>query len=141
MIVTGDSIALGLAPYLHAPVVARVGIGSRAGTAMIRRIHARDLVVDLGVNDDQHAVSLFARRIHLVLEGRRCVVWLTMRHHRWFNSDLRLVARHDDRLRVISGIVPTVDGTHPTASGYRVLAGRVRIARAGCPDSPARSRE
>lgn len=136
MLLAGDSIALGLAAYLHATKVdAVVGRGSQAGVEAIAHDFAKRAVVDLGVNDDPRApfAKAFVKRIPLVLDGRECVVWLTMRRHPAFNAALRNAALRDRRLVVVDGIVPTVDGTHPTVPGDRTLAARIRRALRRCP--------
>lgn len=130
MIVTGDSIAVGLGSHLPeaTAVRARVGRESREGLRVIRSLRTHVLVVSLGINDDPAASAVFRRRVRLAIDGRDVVVWLTMRRHPAFNDALRDVARDDHRLCVVSGIVPTVDGTHPTPGGYRTLRLRVRRA-------------
>lgn len=129
MLLLGDSIALGLAQFLHPRHVdAAVGRGSAVGAVVAQHHGDRTLVVSLGVNDDPRQVAQFRRRVVVVLRGRRRVVWLTMRRHPGFNRVLRRVARARSRLRVVDGLVPTVDGTHPTVGGYRTLAHRITRA-------------
>jgi lysophospholipase L1-like esterase len=127
MIVAGDSIALGLAPYLHLQPVAKVGIGSQRGTAMILPNKDKRLVINLGTNDAPQSPR-FRQRVELILQGRKQVVWLTIRGHSRYNRILRSIASKDYRLKVVNGLVPTVDGIHPTSRGYRSLALRIRHA-------------
>jgi hypothetical protein len=130
-LLTGDSIAVGLSQHLHpAALIATVGQGSSKGAAAMRSDKHGRVVVSLGVNDDPRQREQFARRVRLVLQGRQCVVWLTMPSHVGFNDELRRIK--DKRLRLVSGRVSTVDGIHPTQTGYRTLAVRVRRALSTC---------
>lgn len=127
--VTGDSIALGLAAYLHPPpaiIQAHVGIGSAAATPLIPR--ARHLVVSLGTNDDdRYGLPGFRRAVRVSLRRGRCVTFLKVRRHPRRNRVLRRMADRYSRLHLvpISG-VQTVDGWHPTPAGYQILAARVQ---------------
>lgn len=133
-LLTGDSIAVGLSQVMHpAAVVARVGQGSTQGAAVIRGDSHGRLVVSLGVNDDPHQTSQFARDVRAVVAGRECVVWLTIPTRPAFNRVLRARARSDLRLRLVDARVPTRDGIHPTPAGYRHIAHSIRAALLACP--------
>jgi len=130
--VTGDSLAVGIAPYVHERVVdAAVGRASRAGLRAILGRRNAVLLVSLGANDADRDPR-FVRRVRAALVGRRCVAWLAPSQRPHLRSVLRSAARADARLRIVSMRgVRLSDGVHPDPSGYRVLAGRMTSACQG----------
>lgn len=125
MIIVGDSLSVGTAPYVHARTLAQVGRTLSEGAAVIRSLHhPHVLVVALGTNDGP-----LARPEPVVRLARRkadCVVWvssyrrgysfsrfnarLPLPHVRWAHA----VAAHPEWLQP--------DGTHCTPQGYRARA-------------------
>jgi len=131
MIVTGDSLAVGIAAALHTRSAAAVGRSSREGTAIIRRLPDTRLIVSLGANDAD-SDPRFRARIRLVLQGRRCVAWVAVTRKPRLDRILREETERDRRLRRVSlhGI-PRADGVHPRS--YETLA---RRAEAACTARP-----
>jgi hypothetical protein len=133
-LLTGDSIAVGLAQHTHpAAQVAKVGQDSTAGARAIRSDSHTRIVVSLGVNDDPRHAHHFRQNVREILTGRECVVWLTIPSHPEFNRVLRTERRRNRRLRLVDADVPMRDHVHPTPGGYRQIADRSRRALRSCP--------
>jgi hypothetical protein len=122
-LLSGDSLAVGLAAYIHhVKVDARVGRRSAEGAAIIRRYPDDTVYVSLGANDSDRDTAAFRRRVKLVVRGRECVAWLQIPRH----PRLTHVLRTTPGVKVVSiAGVHRSDGIHPTAEGYRVLARRM----------------
>jgi hypothetical protein len=158
LLVNGDSLAVGTAPYIprelrrwrvtqstaisrHAPEGASVL--QAYGRGLPRVIH-----VSLGTNDDPSAVDGFRKAIVDVMNvagGRRCVVWANIVRppfrgvsYRGYNRVLADEAGRRDNLRVLNWVRMVRahpewladDGVHVSAAGYRARAKAVaRIVR------------
>jgi lysophospholipase L1-like esterase len=159
VLVVGDSLAVGMKPYLGpllgaSEVVwdARSGRTTPEGLvhlrARLREVTPRTVVISLGTNDGPDPAR-FAGRIHRALEAippSACIVWTDInrpprkgRYHglnrvleRAAQEDPRMVVVHWDRA-VLHRSVSLPDGLHPDAAGFehrsRMVAGA--IAR-GC---------
>lgn len=143
ILLTGDSLAVGASSYLHVRAQATVGIGSTAGARrLLDERLPRVVVVSLGTNDAPGEWRTFRRNVQRVRRhAPGCVVWLTIAlpGHDRFNAVLRMAARRPGfelvpwAAMVRSGRVHLVDGVHPFALGYRVLARGMRRAIERCP--------
>ena len=159
VLVVGDSLAVGMRPFL-VPMLgdrevtwdARTGRTTPQGLQVLRAIlpavTPATVVVSLGTNDGSDP-RRFADRIHRVvgaLPPRACVVWPTIirppRKGRYAALDrvLRDQARRDPRFvvpswdyAVLRGNVRLPDGVHPDDFGFlyrsRMIARAIRI---GC---------
>jgi lysophospholipase L1-like esterase len=159
VLIVGDSLAVGTKPFLGAMISDReVTFDARAGRTTpqgmralrgdLRRFAAQTVVISLGTNDGSDP-AVFADRVRRTLHelpADACVVWPTIVRPRrkgdyhGLNRVLRLAARHDHRLTVISwdrmvsdGTVDLPDGVHPDADGYRFRSWVTAAAvRRGC---------
>jgi lysophospholipase L1-like esterase len=159
VLVVGDSLAVGMRPYLgtmlgSSEVVwdARSGRTTPEGLvrlrARLREVAPRTVVISLGTNDGPDP-RRFAGRIQRALDAipvSACVVWTDInrpprkgRYH-GLNRILEQAAKHDPRMvlvhwdrAVLHRSVSLPDGLHPDAAGFqfrsRMVAGA--IAR-GC---------
>ena len=159
VLVVGDSLAVGLEPYLGAMLGARPVVwnavsgrttpqGLFALRAMLRQVTPQTIVISLGTNDGPNPAR-FRSRIDRVLAAAppgACVVWTTVIRaprkgpYHELNAALREEATLDSRLvlvdwarAVASGRVALPDGVHPDPAGFsyrsQMIAGG--IAR-GC---------
>lgn len=132
ILLAGDSLAVGVHPFLERAHVLRAEVGATSSRALrsIESSGAGVVIVSLGANDadDPRPFRVVVRR---VLRGRRCVAWIAPPRRPRLRRVLRARARVDGRLHVV-GLerLAQPDGVHPTAAGYRVLAAR---ASAACP--------
>lgn len=121
-LLSGDSLAVGLAAYIHhVKVDVKVGRRSAEGAAHIRRYKDSIIYVSLGANDSDYD-KRFAQRVKLIVAGRKCVAWLSVpkRPH------LNYILSHNKRVHLVSGAgVMRSDGIHPGPQGYKVLANRM----------------
>jgi lysophospholipase L1-like esterase len=168
VLIVGDSLAVGTEPFLGAMITDReVTFDARAGRTTpqgmralrgdLRRFAPQTIVISLGTNDGSDA-GVFADRVRRTLRAMpayACVVWPTIIRPRrkgdyhGLNRVLRLAARHDRRLTVISwdrmvskGTVELPDGVHPDADGYRFRSWVTAAAvHRGCGRAKARARE
>jgi lysophospholipase L1-like esterase len=150
ILLEGDSLALGVAPYLRhnlpgnrIVVHARVGRPLRAGLAelsALRQRLPRVIAVSLGTNDDPSAVESFSSGVEQVLRlagAERCVVWSNIVRPRvggvdygGYNRALALLASGHENLVVVDWASlarrnPSwfgLDGVHPSAAGYQARA-------------------
>jgi len=144
VLVVGDSLAVGLEPYLG-PLVAPRGVvwdASHGRTtpeglvrlrAELRTLTPRAVLLSLGTNDGPRP-ERFRDRIHralLAIPAGICVVWADIRRparkgpYRPLNAVLERAARHDRRLVVVHWSravarhrVRLIDGIHPDKSGF-----------------------
>lgn len=126
-LLTGDSVAVGLAAYIHhVKVDARSGRRTGEGVAHIRKYPDDTLYVSLGGQDSQsfNGVRLFRKRAKLVVGGRKCVAWITIPERPKLNRVLQALPH----IHVISD-----DGLKKPLSReeYLVLANRMTNA---CPE-------
>jgi GDSL-like lipase/acylhydrolase family protein len=159
VLVVGDSLAVGLEPYLGPMLGARpvswnvvsgrtTPQGLFALRAMLRRVTPQTIVISLGTNDGP-SPARFRDRIERVLAAAppgACVVWTTVIRaprkgpYHGLNAALHEEARRHSRLvlvdwarAVASGRVALPDGVHPDPDGFfyrsQMIAGG--IAR-GC---------
>jgi hypothetical protein len=161
VLVVGDSLAVGMRPFLVPLLGAReIAWNARTGRttpeglqvlrAMLRQVTPTTVVISLGTNDGPDP-RRFADRVHrvlLALPPRACVVWPTIirppRKGRYEGLDrvLRRQARRDLRFfapswdyAVLRGEVRLPDEVHPDQFGFlyrsRMIA---RAIRDGCGD-------
>jgi len=153
LLVDGDSLAVGTAPYLpHAlrrwSVTQSTAISRHAfdGPAVMRafgRSLPRVIHISLGTNDDPRQVSTFRSAIRAVMHvagPRRCVVWANIvrppvagASYAGFNRALAQESKPRKNLRVVNWARMVHqnpgwlagDGVHVTASAYQVRASAV----------------
>jgi hypothetical protein len=155
VLVVGDSLAVGMQPYLGAMLApSEVVWDARSGRTTpqgLVRLRARlgdaafqTVVISLGTNDGPDS-RRFASRIDRVLQAipsSACVVWLDInrpprkgRYHA-LNGVLEEAAERDPRMvlvqwdrAVLKGRVALPDGLHPDAAGFQyrslMIAGAV----------------
>lgn len=144
VLVVGDSLAVGMKPYLADMLTDReVTFGSRAGwttpqgmralRGAVRRFTPHTVIVNLGTNDGSNP-RVFADRVRRTLRtvpASACVVWPAISRAKrkgaftGLNRVLRRAARRDARVVVIpwdrmvrKGTVVLPDGIHPDQPGY-----------------------
>ncbi len=150
LLVNGDSLAVGTAPYLPRElgrwkVTQSTAISRHAyeGADVMRaygRALARVIHVSLGTNDDPRSVEAFrsaVREVMAVAGPRRCVVWANIvrpavagASYAAYNRALAQESRPRKNLRVVNWARLVRenshwlagDGVHVTAEGYRVRA-------------------
>jgi lysophospholipase L1-like esterase len=148
VLVVGDSLAVGMRPFLSEMITDRqVTFDARAGWTTPQGMEAlrlalqqfvpQEFVISLGTNDGSDP-DVFADRIHRImseLPSYACVVWPAIIRPRrkgaylGLNKVLRAIASHDHRITVVNwdrmvtkGTVALPDGIHPDADGYRFRA-------------------
>lgn len=135
VLVEGDSLAVGMRPYLQARYYdAQVGRSAVEGVPRLlaRNISGRIVFVSLGTNDFWRPTGWFrrqVRRVHRAV-GSGCVVWGTTPNSRRLNGvlwDARGI-----HFKVVRHVQPGPDGIHPTFQGYKLLAARYKRAAGGC---------
>jgi hypothetical protein len=155
VLVVGDSLAVGMEPYLGALLApGEVVWDARSGRTTLQglvrlRAHLGDaafqtVVISLGTNDGPDA-RRFASRIDRALQAipsTACVVWLDINrpprkgHYHALNGVLEEAAERDPRMvlvhwdrAVLKGRVALPDGLHPDAAGFQyrslMIAGAV----------------
>jgi hypothetical protein len=150
LLVNGDSLAVGTAPYLPRElgrwkVTQSTAISRHAyeGADVMRaygRALARVIHVSLGTNDDPRSVEAFRsaiREVMTVAGPRRCVVWANIvrppvagASYAGYNRALAQESRPRKNLRVVNWARLVRenphwlagDGVHVSAEGYRVRA-------------------
>jgi lysophospholipase L1-like esterase len=153
LLVNGDSLAVGTAPYIPAAlrrwrVSQSTAISRHAFEgASVMRAYGRSLPrvihVSLGTNDDPRSLSGFRaaiREVMAVAGPRRCVVWANIvrppvagASYAGYNRVLAEESRPRKNLRVIDwarmvrehSYWLAGDGVHVSADGYRYRASRV----------------
>jgi lysophospholipase L1-like esterase len=159
VLVVGDSLAVGMEPYLGAMLApsamvwdARSGRTTPEGLvrlrAQLRNVTPQAVVISLGTNDGTDP-GRFASRIRRALHAipaSACVVWPDInrpprkgRYHA-LNRVLEEAAAHDRRMvlvhwdrAVLRGRVALPDGLHPDAAGFRYRSRLIAAAVArGC---------
>jgi lysophospholipase L1-like esterase len=159
VLIVGDSIAVGLRPYLTEMITDReVTFDAKSGRTTPQGLRAlrfelgryapQAVVINLGTNDGSDP-RVFARRIGKALRAvprSACVIWPAIVRarrkgaYRALNRVLRDAARRDRRLTVINwdrmvakGTGALRDGVHPTQESYRFLSYVTAAAvRRGC---------
>lgn len=148
VLIVGDSIAVGLQPFLVEMITDRevtfdaksgrtTPQGLRALRFELERYAPQAVVLNLGTNDGANP-DVFAERVAKALRDvprSTCVVWPAIVRaprkgaYKQLNRVLRDAARRDHRLTVLNydrmvakGSVPLRDGVHPTPEGYRFLS-------------------
>lgn len=152
LVVVGDSLAVGIRPYLEADVFdARTGRPLAEGMRVIRAadLSSAVLAVSLFTNDDPRNVGALEAAVReTVAEVDGCAVWATIARpplngvsYRAGNARLRaLQAELAPKLIVVpwaetvaaQPALLTGDGVHPTPSGYEVRARLYEEAIASC---------
>lgn len=133
--VQGDSLAVGIRPYVHVRHFdAQVGRSTEVGVRRLlaRRVSGRIVLLSLGTNDFYRPSRWFAGEIRRVKRAvdNGCVVWAVTPNSKRLNRVLWRAA--GPRFRVIHHVAPGPDGIHPTLSGYKTLAFRYRRAARRC---------
>lgn len=159
VLIVGDSIAVGLQPYLSEIITDRevtfdakngrtTPQGLRALRFELARYAPQAVVINLGTNDGSDPVR-FAARVDKALRAvprSACVFWPTIVRarrkgaYKQLNRVLRAAARRDRRLTIINwdrmvakGTGALRDGVHPTQESYRFLSHVTAAAvRRGC---------
>ena len=145
ILVVGDSLAVGMQPFLDGMLRARdVRWDTRSGRTtpeglrvlrnQVRAVRPAVVIVSLGTNDgsDPGRFSYRLRRALGLIPPSACVVWANLFRpprkgaYHALNRVLRRTARDDRRLvlvdwerAVLSQTVVLPDGLHPDADGYR----------------------
>jgi GDSL-like Lipase/Acylhydrolase family len=160
LLVTGDSLAVGVHTYLPRELrdwqvshASEVGRHTREGVNLLRaygRRLPRVIHVSLGTNDDPRRVADFTAAIRETMElagDRRCVVWTNIvrppvrgRDYGGYNRALARESQARDNLRVVDWARMVrehpawlaADGVHASAEGYRERAQAVANAVRGC---------
>jgi lysophospholipase L1-like esterase len=158
VLVVGDSLAVGLEPYLGPLVAPRalawdVSAGRTTPEGILRlradlrTLSPRAVLISLGTNDGPHA-DRFRDRIRRALRAiprGACVVWADLDRpprkgpYRSMNAVLAREARRDARLHVLhwhravaSGRVHLRDGIHPDTAGFDYRSRQFARALARC---------
>ena len=159
VLIVGDSIAVGLRPYLTEMITDRevtfdakngrtTPQGLRALRFELTRYAPQAVVINLGTNDGSNP-RMFAARIDKALRAvprSACIFWPTIVRaprkgaYKALNRVLRDAARRDRRLTIINwdrmvakGTGALRDGVHPTQESYRFLSYVTAAAvRRGC---------
>jgi lysophospholipase L1-like esterase len=155
ILVVGDSLAVGMEPFLGAMIApstvvwdARSGRTTAQGLvklrARLREVTPQTVVISLGTNDgpDQRRFASRVERALQAIPATACVVWLDInrpprkgRYHA-LNRVLEAAAARDPRMvlvhwdrAVLKGRVALPDGLHPDALGFQyrslMIAGAV----------------
>jgi lysophospholipase L1-like esterase len=150
LLVDGDSLSVGTAPYLPRElgrwkVIQSTSVSRHAyeGAAVMRafgRRLPRVIHISLGTNDDPHSVDAFRsaiREVMAVAGPRRCVVWANIvrpavagASYAGYNRALAQESRPRENLRVVNWARLVRDnphwladdGVHVSAEGYQVRA-------------------
>jgi lysophospholipase L1-like esterase len=166
VLVVGDSLAVGMRPFLIPMLGDRdVAWDSRTGRttpqglqvlrATLPQITPATVVVSLGTNDgsDPRRFADRIRRVLLALPPRACVIWPTIIRpprkgpYAALDRVLRDQARRDPRFvapswdyAVLRGNVRLPDGVHPDDFGFLYRSRMIAKAiRAGCDDQARRT--
>jgi lysophospholipase L1-like esterase len=150
MLVDGDSLAAGTAPYLPGDLRGwrvrqsySISRHTPDGVSLLRgygKSLPRVVVLSLGTNDDPRSISAFraeVRRAARIVGPHRCIVWANVFRppvvgstYAGYNRVLRQEDRSHRNLRVYDWVRTArkhrywfgPDGVHPTATGYQVRA-------------------
>lgn len=159
VLVVGDSLAVGMKPFLgamlpHRPLAWDAVTGRTTPVGLhrlridLRTMTPRTVVISLGTNDGPDPAR-FADRLRRVMRSvpsDACVVWASINRpprkgpYRALNRVLDRAAQRDPRLAVVdwntavrTGRVFLPDGLHPDAIGFRYRASLIAAAvRHGC---------
>jgi lysophospholipase L1-like esterase len=159
VLIVGDSIAVGMQPYLTEMITDRevtfdaksgrtTPDGLRALRFELARFAPQVVVLNLGTNDGSDP-DVFAARVAKALAAvpqSTCIVWPTIVRaprkgaYKELNRVLRQAARRDRRMTVINwdrmvakGSGTLRDGVHPTQDSYRFLSWVTKAAvERGC---------
>jgi alpha-beta hydrolase superfamily lysophospholipase len=157
VLVVGDSLVVGTAPYLRAQLSesvqsdGRIGRPSPEAVSVLRSRFSgqRVVVFDAGVNDDPSRPGTLSRDLATVrgLVGGRCLVVSTMSRPPYrgvsvdgLNQAVRSFAGSSSNVRLVDWRSAALshprlinsDGVHPTAAGYRLRAGLFASAIGQC---------
>ena len=159
VLVVGDSLAVGMEPYLDAMLPGRTvswdAVSGRTTPVGLYRLRVdlrtqtpRTVVISLGTNDgpDPVRVADRLRRVMRAVPPDACVVWASINRpprkgpYAALNRVLRKAARRDPRLAVVDwnsavlrGQVFLPDGLHPDPAGFHYRANLIAAAvRRGC---------
>jgi lysophospholipase L1-like esterase len=158
VLVVGDSLAVGMKPFLGELLGADVTWDARTGRttpeglqrlrAALRHVTPQAVVISLGTNDgtDPARFTSRLRRVLAAIPAGACVVWADINRpprkgaFAALNRVLRAEAKRDRRLVVVdwdravtSGKVALPDGLHPDAAGFAYRSRLVAAAvQRGC---------
>jgi hypothetical protein len=162
LVVIGDSLAVGMRPYLAADlsgwsvtIDGRVGRPLAEGMGIVASTAIADpgrtvLAISLFTNDDPTQTSRLRSAITASLEKvgvQGCVIWATIARppvghvsYQAANAIITQAAADDDRLRVVAWAAYTAatpgilaaDGVHPSPAGYRQRAAMYGQAARSC---------
>jgi len=159
VLVVGDSLAVGMKPFLGAmlprsPLAWDAVTGRTTPVGLhrlridLRTMTPRTVVISLGTNDgpDPARFADRLRRVMRAVPSDACVVWASINRpprkgpYRGLNRVLARAAQRDQRLTVVdwntavrTGRVFLPDGLHPDATGFRYRASQIAAAvRHGC---------
>jgi dienelactone hydrolase len=160
VLVVGDSLVVGTAPYLKQQLSesvrsdGRIGRPSPEAVGVLRSLFSgqRVVVFDAGVNDDPARPSTLSRDLASVrsLVGGRCLVVATMSRPPYhgvtvdgLNRAVRSFASSSSNVQLVDWRSYALshprligsDGVHPTGEGYRQRAGLVAQAISACGSS------
>ncbi len=150
LLVNGDSLAVGTAPYIPG-MLARWNVQQTTaisrhapeGPPILRgygRSLPRVIVMSLGTNDDPRSTDAFRQAVRDTLSiagSKRCVVWVNIvrppvagTSYAGYNRVLSDESRPRDNLRVVNWAKLArahpewfgADGVHPNATGYQTRA-------------------
>jgi lysophospholipase L1-like esterase len=160
LLVNGDSLAVGTAPYLphdlsgwHLTQSASISRHAYEGAGILRAYGSslpRVIHVSLGTNDDPRDVAGFRAAIRAIMAAagpRRCVVWTNIvrpavagASYAGYNHVLREEDKARRNLRIVNWVRISrshpewfgPDHVHVTAAGYQVRAERIATAVRHC---------
>jgi dienelactone hydrolase len=160
VLVVGDSLVVGTAPYLKRQLSesvtydGRVGRPSPEAVSVLRSSFSgqRVVVFDAGVNDDPGQPSTLSRDLASVrrLVGTRCLVVATMSRPPYngvtvdgLNRAVRSFASSSSNVQLVDWRAAALahprlinsDGVHPTPAGYQLRAGLFAQAISACGSS------
>lgn len=158
LIVIGDSLALGMKPYLSGSALsidARIGRPLAEGMSLVEKARLPDpatfaLAISLFTNDDPSNVAALRSAVASSLERvgeDGCVIWATIVapavngvNFKRANALLEALADDEPRLQLVpwdaavrrNPALLEPDDVHPTAAGYRLRAKLYRLAARRC---------
>lgn len=160
VLVVGDSLAVGLRPYLPQQLGTDVAWDAKSGRttpqglvalrAALKVVRPATVVVSLGTNDGSSPVR-FQNRLSRTLKaiGNRCVVWTNIYRparkgpYAALNQVLAAEARASSRLHLVNWLgavqrqaVTLPDGLHPDTAGFEFRSQLIANAiKADCPSA------
>lgn len=130
MILAGDSLAVGMQPYLR-PQIADIRVGRHTEDELrrLRRfdVRGKTILVSLGTNDLGHSAAWMAHEARrLLARGPRCVAWGEINVRGTTLDDRLNAGLRRTRVHLVRAVPTGPDGVHPRS--YAALARRFRTA-------------